>query len=54
MHPYYVQAVCLTAVTKSGSPRLALYALLLLTLPDVFMYHVLFALLRFALRRRTF
>ena len=39
---------------QSGHPRFAFVALLLLTLPDVFTFHVLFALPRFAERNRQF
>lgn len=50
---YYVMAF-LSQVAQSGAKRFALIALLLLTLPLAFTYQVLFALPRFALRRRTF
>jgi hypothetical protein len=39
--------------SQSGVQRFALVALLLLTLPDVFAFHTLLALLRLAERRRT-
>ena len=39
---------------QSGHPRFAFVALLLLAFPDVFTFHVLFALPRFAERNRQF
>lgn len=48
-------AACLTVqYTQSGRARYALFALLLLTLPEVLIFQALFALLRLAERKRTF
>lgn len=41
-------------MAQSGAQRKALYALLLLTLPVALTFQVLFALLRFAERKRQF
>jgi len=41
-------------ISQSGAGLFAFVALLLLALPVVFTFHVLFALPRFADRRRTF
>lgn len=43
-----------TVMMQSGAHRLLLVALLLLALPDVLTFHVLFALPRFADRNRQF
>lgn len=51
--PYGV-AVMTVQYTQSGRARYALFALLLLTLPEVLIFHALYALPRLAERKRTF